>query len=96
MERHDAALLALLLLDGPQSRGASAHLLWPDAEPASALNSLRQRLHRLRREAGDLLDADPGTVRLAATVVHDLHPGQVAMAPGSGPGTAGLAVLPAG
>ena len=96
LERHDAALLALLLLDGPQSRGALAHLLWPDAEPASALNSLRQRLHRLRREAGDLLDADPGTVRLAATVVHDLHPGQVAMAQGSEPELLGSLYFPPG
>jgi DNA-binding SARP family transcriptional activator/tetratricopeptide (TPR) repeat protein len=82
LERHDAALLALLLLEGPQPRAGLAHLLWPDAEPAKALNSLRQRLHRLRREAGELIDGDHGAVRMAPSVAHDLHPSLALSAPG--------------
>src|SRR5512137_1772489 len=52
LERKDAALLALLAVDGPLPRARAAALLWPDAEPQKARNSLRQRLFRLRRSAG--------------------------------------------
>jgi DNA-binding SARP family transcriptional activator len=52
LERKDAALLALLTLDGPRPRAEAASLLWPDADAAHARNSLRQRLFRLQRAAG--------------------------------------------
>jgi hypothetical protein len=52
LERKDAALLALLVLDGPLPRARAAAMLRPDAEPQKARNSLRQRLLRLRRSAG--------------------------------------------
>lgn len=72
LERKDAALLALLAFEGPLPRSRAAALLWPDAEPQNARNSLRQRLFRLRRAAGrDIVDED-SALRLAACVEHDL------------------------
>ena len=81
LERRDAALLAVLVLDGPQSRAALAQLLWPDVAPAKALTSLRQRLYRLRRDTGHPLVADEGQLRLADGVLHDAHPQAWAAAP---------------
>ncbi len=63
LERHAAALLARLALDGRQSRSALAAWLWPNASAAQARNSLRQRLFRLRRAAG--LDVVEGQDALA-------------------------------
>jgi DNA-binding SARP family transcriptional activator len=72
LERKDAALLAMLAFEGPLPRARVAALLWPDAEPQNARNSLRQRLFRLRRAAGaDVVEEDTA-LRLAATVEHDL------------------------
>jgi DNA-binding SARP family transcriptional activator len=72
LERKDAALLALLALDGPRPRAEAAALLWPDADAAHARNSLRQRLFRLQRAAGaDIVDAN-GPLRLRPGVSHDL------------------------
>lgn len=72
LERKDAALLALLAIDGPISRPRVAALLWPDADSARARNNLRQRLFRLRRAAGrDVVD-ERAALALAAGVVHDL------------------------
>lgn len=52
----DAALLALLAVDGPTARDRVAAWLWPDAKTQSHANlSLRQRLFRLRRECGHAL-----------------------------------------
>ena len=48
----DAALLAKLALDGPQSRIAMGGLLWPEASADRALTNLRQRLYRLNRATG--------------------------------------------
>ncbi|HKX93279.1 MAG TPA: bacterial transcriptional activator domain-containing protein, partial [Methylibium sp.] len=68
----DAALLALLAIDGPTARARIAALLWPAADPDGAHNNLRQRLFRLRRAAGrDVVLAGP-TLALAPGVVHDL------------------------
>jgi DNA-binding SARP family transcriptional activator/tetratricopeptide (TPR) repeat protein len=47
-----AVLAARLALDGPQPRAELATLLWPDAEQARARANLRQRLLRLRQQAG--------------------------------------------
>ncbi|MGE5712585.1 MAG: ATP-binding protein [Betaproteobacteria bacterium] len=72
LERKDAALLALLAFEGPLPRSRVAALLWPDAEPQNARNSLRQRLFRLRRAAGRALVEEDTALRLAASVEHDL------------------------
>ena len=72
LERKDAALLALLALDGKGARARVSELLWPDAELDKARDNLRQRLFRLRRLAGaDLVKAGE-TLELAAGVEHDL------------------------
>jgi DNA-binding SARP family transcriptional activator len=72
LERKDAALLALLAIDGPTSRPRAAALLWPDSEAQKARNSLRQRLFRLRRTAGcDVVD-ESTALALAGGVLHDL------------------------
>ncbi len=72
LERKDAALLALLAVDGPLPRARVAELLWPDAEPQNARNSLRQRLFRLRRAAGfDVIEED-AALRLSNSVKHDV------------------------
>jgi len=72
LERKDAALLALLALDGPTPRARAAALLWPDAEPRKARNSLRQRLFRLHRAAGGGIVVDSVALALADGVNHDL------------------------
>ena len=72
LERKDAALLALLAVDGPASRARLAALLWPDVDDDKARNNLRQRLFRLRRLAGRDIVAGEAVLRLADGVVHDL------------------------
>lgn len=72
LERKDAALLALLAIDGPTSRSRAAALLWPDAESQKARNSLRQRLFRLRRAAGSDVVDESSALALAPDVAHDL------------------------
>ena len=72
LERKDAALLALLALDGPRPRAEAAALLWPDADAAHARNSLRQRLFRLQRAAGAEIAEGSGQLRLLPGVRHDL------------------------
>ena len=44
--RKDAALLALLALDGACARDAVAQMLWPEGDLAKARASLRQRQHQ--------------------------------------------------
>ena len=57
LERKDAALLAVLALDGPTARDALAALLWPEVPLKTANTSLRQRVFRLRKRSGhDLVD----------------------------------------
>jgi len=72
LERKDAALLALLALDGPLLRERAAAMLWPDADPQKARNSLRQRLFRLRRAAGFTVVRQDATLSLAPGLLHDL------------------------
>jgi DNA-binding SARP family transcriptional activator/tetratricopeptide (TPR) repeat protein len=72
LERKDAALLAYLALEGRASRARLAALLWPDVDAEAARNSLRQRLHRLRKRAGaDVVVGERDTLTLA--IAHDLH-----------------------
>ena len=74
LQRRDAALLAMLVLDGPAPRSRVAVQLWPDADPEGARNNLRQRLFRLRRTAArDVVTADD-VLRLADGIGHDLEP----------------------
>ena len=54
----DAVLLAVLALEGPTARSELLKLLWPDGQPKLAGTNLRQRLHRLRRIHGDVVQGD--------------------------------------
>ncbi|MFT3666782.1 ATP-binding protein [Piscinibacter sp.] len=73
LAERDAALLAWLALEGATPRARLAALLWPDSDGAAARNSLRQRLFKLRRQAGlDLVDAGPELLALAQGIGHDL------------------------
>ncbi len=69
----DAALLARLALDGPQTREALAALLWPDNDAASAATNLRQRIFRLKRMAGTPVVVGTRSLALANSVQHDLQ-----------------------
>jgi DNA-binding SARP family transcriptional activator len=68
----DAVLLAWLALEGPTPRARLAGLLWPDSEPESGRNALRQRLFQLRRQVGMDLVAGGVQLSLADGVTHDL------------------------
>jgi len=68
----DGALLAWLALEGPTPRARLAQLLWPESEPESARNALRQRLFQLRRTAGTDLVIGAHTLALAEGISHDL------------------------
>jgi DNA-binding SARP family transcriptional activator len=68
----DAALLAILALDGPQSRAHLCALLWPDAAPGKAATSLRQRTHRLQRAAGQAVIETGDRLRLASRTISDV------------------------
>ncbi len=69
----DAALLAWLALEGPTPRTRLAALLWPDSDAEAARNSLRQRLHQIRKGVGAELIRGNATLTLAEGVSHDLH-----------------------
>src|SRR5689334_21965023 len=68
----DAALAALVALDGPVAAERAAALLWPGVTPRQADNNLRQRLFRLRRVAGENLVATGPQLQLAPNVHTDL------------------------
>lgn len=68
----DALLLAWLAIQGPTPRERLAALLWPGSSADAARNALRQRLFRLRRQAGADLVTGPSPLQLAPNVVHDL------------------------
>jgi DNA-binding SARP family transcriptional activator len=71
LSRKDAALLAIVALDGSAARDVIAAMLWPDAPGERARSNLRQRRFRLGRSAGAPLLA--GDERLTLTT-HVLHP----------------------
>ena len=52
LERRDAAMLALLALEGPLPRARVMALLWPDDPPERVRNRLRQRIFMLKRKLG--------------------------------------------
>lgn len=68
----DAALIARLALDGPQSRPALCELLWPDSGSRQAEASLRQRASRLHRATGQRMVEIGAQVRLSADVAVDV------------------------
>src|SRR5438309_1191957 len=70
----DAALLAVVALDGPIAADHLAALVWPAAERRKADTNLRQRLFRLRRDVGTSLLAGTALLRLDADVGTDLAP----------------------
>lgn len=72
LARLDAALLAVLAVERGVSRQRLLRLLWPDDEPDSARNVLRQRLFRLRRAVGADVVAGAELLSLAAAVSHDV------------------------
>lgn len=66
LSRKDAALLALIALAGPLPTARAAALLWPEAPTAAgAVNNLRQRLHRLRRDTAARLVESADSLALA-------------------------------
>jgi DNA-binding SARP family transcriptional activator/tetratricopeptide (TPR) repeat protein len=71
LERKDAALLAVLAIEGEVSRDWLAAMLWPDVPLKTANNSFRQRVFRLRRRCSHELVRTGDLVRLADGVVHD-------------------------
>ncbi len=72
LERREAALLAVIAIEGPIPRSKAAALLWADSEPDKQRSSLRQRLFQLRRRAGrDVIPAGE-VLALEPSVEHDL------------------------
>jgi len=72
----DAALLCLTALAGPIRADRVAAMLWPAVTSKQADTSLRQRLYRLRHEAGVPLLSSGAVLQLPETVRVDL-PGQL-------------------
>lgn len=69
LNRKDAAWLAVIARQGSTPSRQVAVLVWPEAGERGALNSLRQRVHRLRRATGARLVEMGERIGLAA----DLH-----------------------
>ena len=72
LSRLDAALLAVLAIEGATTRQRLLQLLWPGREPETGRNALRQRLFRLRRAAGADVVTGGELLSLTAGVAHDL------------------------
>ena len=68
----DAALLCLIALAGPIRADRAAAMLWPAVAAKQADTSLRQRLYRLRRDAGLPLLGGGAGLQLQETVQTDL------------------------
>ncbi|HEY2558831.1 MAG TPA: AAA family ATPase [Caldimonas sp.] len=68
----DAALLALVALDGPLPPEVAAAMLWPAGDRRKADTNLRQRLFRLRRNIGANVVEGGALLRLAAGIETDL------------------------
>jgi DNA-binding SARP family transcriptional activator len=69
----DVALLAVLALQGEQPRQQVAALLWPDAGNAGAATNLRQRIYRLKRQAGRGVVVGDRSIALPDDLQHDLQ-----------------------
>lgn len=65
LERRDAAMLALLAIEGPFARARVTALLWPDESPEDVRGRLRQRIYALKRKLG--IEAISGSSTLALT-----------------------------
>ncbi|CAN5253097.1 LuxR family transcriptional regulator [soil metagenome] len=74
LSRKDAALLAVLAIEGTFPRDRLAAWLWPDQQPAAALSNLRQRRFRLARLANAPIIEGQQSLELARGVEHDLAP----------------------
>lgn len=72
LSRHDAALLALLALEGELARDRIAAWLWPDTAIKNANINLRQHVFKLRKTCGHPLVHAGLTLRLAEGVTVDL------------------------
>jgi DNA-binding SARP family transcriptional activator len=72
LERHDAALLAIVILSGPQPRKSLAELVWSDPSIQDPRSNLRQRLIKLRQVGGTDVLVGTTTIALADRVDHDL------------------------
>ncbi len=66
-----AVIFYLAAQAAPVRRDTLLALLWPDAERAAALQTLRTTLHGLRKALGEALLADDETLALAPTVSVD-------------------------
>ena len=71
LERKHAAILAYLWLEGPTPRARLAGLLWPGAAEDRARGNLRQRLSKLRQEAGAIIQDERGVLSLNAALGFD-------------------------
>ena len=72
LQTADALLLAWLAIEGPTQRDRLAALLWPTSSAEAARNALRQRLFRLRKQAGSDLVGGSQVLALADGLTHDL------------------------
>jgi DNA-binding SARP family transcriptional activator len=63
LERRDAAMLALLAIEGPTARARVTALLWPDESAEDVRGRLRQRIYALKRKLG--VETIVGTSTLA-------------------------------
>jgi DNA-binding SARP family transcriptional activator len=71
--RREQRLVALLALNGRQSRAQVAAGLWPDSTDQRAMNSLRAAVWHTRHTVEGLVDGDDGTLALAPHVQVDVH-----------------------
>lgn len=70
LSRKDAALLAVIALDGSAMRDVLATMLWPQVGPSRARANLRQRRFRLTRHVGGALLMGDERLALAKHVLH--------------------------
>ncbi|MBQ0929902.1 AAA family ATPase [Ideonella sp. 4Y16] len=75
LSRKDAALLALLAVEGACAKDHVAAMLWPDADSRRSRLSLRQRRFRLARAAGVPVVVGEDTLRLNSAVISPLQVG---------------------
>ena len=68
----DAALLALVAMEGPIASERVVGLVWPNVDACRADASLRQRLFRLRRELGTNLVSQAAQLQLSSEIETDI------------------------
>ena len=73
LSRKDAALFALLAIDGEWPRDRIAGWLWPEVPIKNANLNLRQRLFKLRQTSGHALIESAVTLRLLPQVAVDVQ-----------------------